>query len=485
VDAATGPDVVYVCAGTYTLAATVIVDVNITVVGEGAGVTTISGDGLVRIFDIQAPATTFALQDLTLIDGTTGPTGKGGAVQAAGAGMSVTATDVSFETNRAYGGGAIFADGDVTIDGGRLVYNGSSATLYGGAIYSQGGHVSITDATVGYNRATQPNSAGGAVQADSITITGSRVGYNEAGEKGGALSASTVTISRSSFGYNSLATASSLGGAVWSTSTDASDSSFGYNSAAGGGALASSGGITLHRNVFGYNTASLYGGAAYSTGSVIQADNNTLVGNTADGAGGGLMAGASIALANNTFTGNVAPVGRSVLSATLSTSGSIFADEGGGSCQVTNPQSGSGNLTLDDTCTGQLTTLAELALQPPTENGGPTQTIALGSESVAIDFDTTCLVAVDQRGYPRPFGEACDAGAYEFQPAPVQDPSQIPPAWLKATGRESQESTCPNGWAPSWAEWPGEGRGGFTCESSVVYDTTTATWLDKVGFTLS
>jgi len=68
-------------------------------------------------------------------------------------------------------------------------------------------------------------------------------------------------------------------------------------------------------------------------------------------------------------------------------------------------------------------------LQP---NGGPTQTIALGAGSSAIDF-TTCLQTTDQRGdgFPRPdpldtgATTKCDAGAYESQDPTTSDLSLI------------------------------------------------------------
>ena len=52
------------------------------------------------------------------------------------------------------------------------------------------------------------------------------------------------------------------------------------------------------------------------------------------------------------------------------------------------------------------------------DNGGPTQTMALGSDSAAIDYvpiSAGLCPATDQRGFPRPDdGEsACDVGAYE------------------------------------------------------------------------
>ena len=65
-----------------------------------------------------------------------------------------------------------------------------------------------------------------------------------------------------------------------------------------------------------------------------------------------------------------------------------------------------------------------LALQPLSDNGGPTMTRALGEGSVAIDQipKADCLNAdgaplkTDQRGEPRPAGDGCDVGAFEVQP---------------------------------------------------------------------
>jgi hypothetical protein len=72
----------------------------------------------------------------------------------------------------------------------------------------------------------------------------------------------------------------------------------------------------------------------------------------------------------------------------------------------------------------------ELNLDGLSSHGGPTATNALSSPSVAIDLIPTdnCVdadgvpLATDQRGEPRPYGEACDVGAVEWQPG---DPTGI------------------------------------------------------------
>lgn len=61
---------------------------------------------------------------------------------------------------------------------------------------------------------------------------------------------------------------------------------------------------------------------------------------------------------------------------------------------------------------------ADVALGPPADNGGPTQTLALPFPSPAIDAGTaTGTPPLDQRGRPR--HGAPDIGAYEREPDPL------------------------------------------------------------------
>jgi len=62
----------------------------------------------------------------------------------------------------------------------------------------------------------------------------------------------------------------------------------------------------------------------------------------------------------------------------------------------------------------------------------------------------------------------------------IASPEGAPPAWLQAYGRPTSASPCDDGWNPSWAEWPGGGRGGYTCERRVQY--TSGGWFALGGF---
>lgn len=57
---------------------------------------------------------------------------------------------------------------------------------------------------------------------------------------------------------------------------------------------------------------------------------------------------------------------------------------------------------------------------------------------------------------------------------------QIPPPWLRAYERPAASATCAEGWNPSWAMWPNEHTGGFTCESRMEY--VNGNWRERPGF---
>ena len=58
--------------------------------------------------------------------------------------------------------------------------------------------------------------------------------------------------------------------------------------------------------------------------------------------------------------------------------------------------------------------------------------------------------------------------------------SQVPAPWLKAIGR-TPDAECPEGTFPSWAQWPNDGTGGFTCEWREEYEGNFR-WTERPGF---
>lgn len=252
------------------------------------------------------------------------------------------------------------------------------------------------------------------------------------------------------------------GGGMYNTngSPTLSNLIFTNNSAVWGGGIANDNGShpTLKNITFSGNTTVSptilppSGGGIYNSASSPSLENVTFQDNSAEG-GGGIFnhVGSSPALVNVTFNGNTAEYGSAIMSrdlashpiltnvtmygnsatysvidgGTIATMGSLtiqnsilwgntggsIADIGPGTPQVSysiieGGYEGTGNLDVDP------------LLGPLQENGGFTQTMALGAGSPAIDaaHDADCP-ATDQRGVTRPQGDHCDIGAYEYQAA--------------------------------------------------------------------
>src|SRR5262249_9667847 len=123
------------------------------------------------------------------------------------------------------------------------------------------------------------------------------------------------------------------------------------------------------------------------------------------GAGGAIVnwsQNGTVNVTNSTFSGNRAGSGSSIASVGSSPgdiatkvrlTNSIVADGTGNGCDEHSVWiDGGGNLADDGSCGGTQVTNADLNLGALADNGGPTQTIALGPGSAAINA-ATCLQA--------------------------------------------------------------------------------------------
>ncbi len=422
-NAAPGTNTINVPPGDYTLtvtgasedaAATGDLDVlhgDVTIVGTGgAAMTTIHGSGD-RIFDV--PATGANPSALTL----SGLTLTGGGAVRFGAAVEVdTRTKLTLShdvvttnatTDGGRGAGVDYAPTD-TGSGYEMVVAGSTfsnnvtggATLQGasgGAIAwvpaGGTGALTVTDSTFTNNVATSTrigqNAFGGAIAADP--------GHGTVQIAGSAFTANSATNIQGTGGS---------GGAIWfvpETDTDSAltviNSTFTANSAAGSAGHGAGGAIQLEN---GAETATL--------------TNDTFSANTATGPGGALDNGGRLTPSNTIFWAN--------------TSGGAA-----GTCShpvvATGGTSGGYNIASDLTCglgaagdSGADPHLLALA-----DNGGPTQTMALGDASGALDkIPGSSCPAVDQRGVVRPQGGACDIGAFEaIAPPPLAPVAPIQP----------------------------------------------------------
>jgi hypothetical protein len=193
---------------------------------------------------------------------------------------------------------------------------------------------------------------------------------------------------------------------------------------------------TITDTTFSQNASSSAGGGLYYQGepssSATAFQNLTFSKNTADfggsiGEGGGIYFQGKFAetyfFTNITFYENRARGAGGAISrnnGNLIFQNSIFWD---------NDDETNGNISINDsivqsgcptgaTCSNIIT--ADPVLGTLTDNGGPTNTIAIGAGSSAIDAgnDASCTTT-DQRGFSRSQGASCDIGAYEFDSAPV------------------------------------------------------------------
>jgi predicted outer membrane repeat protein len=313
----------------------------------------------------------------------------------------LTLNETRLIDNHAAGqGGALcnFGSADITA----TLFKANTSNSHGGAIGNYGS-LSLTNSKIVSNTAS--DNGGGIDTTVALTVTGSTFVSNTAGWRGGGINnyIGTLAIVGSNFISN---TSHIYGGGLANDvgPTTVSGSTFSDNYGPSGGAIESSGALTLTNSTLSANRADTNGGGLEWTGSVMALLNDTIVSNTAGAQGG------------NIFVGG-APNAAITLKNTLVAFGSP------NNCDSTVATQGN-NLESANSC--GLSSVTDLhspnpRLGPLQDNGGPTWTHALQLGSPAIDTGTNSgCPATDQRGTHRPQdgdgnGTAtCDIGAYEY-----------------------------------------------------------------------
>ena len=222
-------------------------------------------------------------------------------------------------------------------------------------------------------------------------------------------------------------------------------------------------GCVFHGNRATYSEGPTPGGAIYNNpmGTVL-IENTTISRNSSQDLGGGIMNYGTVVAMNSTIAsnfvvttyGSVQAGGGIWNSGTVHSKNSIFA----GNSAPQGPDfygtlySDGFNLIQDTkdcvivaVTTGNLTDVDPL-LGPLQDNGGPTRTHALLSDSPAIENGSNYgAPGTDQRGVPRPQGLNVDIGAFEFQPSEpmfvaitVQSPTNV---WMQSWSRPGATRT--------------------------------------------
>jgi len=426
--------IIFALGGTVHLTASLpAITASVHILGSGAGPLTIDGGGQFQIFAVSSSAALVSIAGLTLANGS-GSDG-GGAIEEAAGSTSITVTNCTFAGNQATG--EVFGGGAILSFGGRLtvtdsVFSGNSApTSGGGAIFSDGtmnlngdSFIGNSAFTTGFSNVTR---GGGAILVDS----------------------GLAAIQNSTFTRNSTGNiAGGLGGAIFERAGSASvgNDSFTSNSAQIGGAIRlSTGALNIAGSTFAANSATIEGGAVsigtvpLLTSSAFIVD-STFVNNSASEDGGGLSLGGTVQLTNDTVYANSdnfpgqfgagirvgasgTTLDNTIVAANMAPGG-VESDIGGetipGSSYNIIGDSGSSTGLTNGTSGNRLG--VNPGLLPLGNYGGPTQTMLPAAGSPAINAGNTAFLTgqeSDQRGFNRTYGllgDFVDIGAVEVQP---------------------------------------------------------------------
>jgi fibronectin-binding autotransporter adhesin len=291
----------------------------------------------------------------------TGSVVNGGAISNSGASATITLTNCTLINNSA----AVFGAG----------------TVYGIGIYNDGGTVMLTDSALETNTATfyhdlEGNSYG------NIVFQGGGVFNNGSGE---------VNLNRCTLSTNFLP----VGGIA---------------SSEGGGILNNgAGSVNVLNSTLAFNTANFGGGIWNNANGAINLLYSTVAHNSAGSAGGisnvsGPFSVKSTIVAFNSATGsdpdvsgNFTSNGFNLISVDQNNGFNLLTDKKGGPGAALDPQFDFNDLA---------------------DNGGPTKTLGLLSNSPAINSGDPNAPPLDQRGYLR--SGTPDIGAFEFKGSPIR-----------------------------------------------------------------
>jgi len=308
------------------------------------------------------------------------------------------------------GGGLYIASGaTVTLSDSRVIAN--KAGDAGGGIYVDGGTLIIEETIISDNSAQTSGGGVGANNKATVQITGSEISGNTATTNGGGLSlvSTQATITRSTIADNQAGNRGGgidLSGAGTSVTLMASTVSGNMASGQGGGIYAG-GDLDVITSTVAQNMAGTNGGGlAVAPGRTIDILNSTIARNTATSDGGGLFLQDSIVtFVSSIIADNVSGV-----------SGPDIHDVGAESDIAASYSLIERDFGLVDNDAGNNIFDVDPQLDPNglADNGGPTLTLGLGSQSAAID--TGSGNDDDQRGAGI-VRDVRDIGAVEFQGA--------------------------------------------------------------------
>ncbi len=411
---------------------------SLTIAGAGPSATSIDARALGdRVLQIGATAPAVTVSQLTITGAHALPRQDGGAIDNAG---TLALTGDTLTANHA-------GDGATGVGMGTAAGPGGDGGT-GGAVHNTG-TLAVTNTTVSAN----VGGAGGVGSAGGLNTTPVIAGSGGAGGAGGiANEGGTVTISASTIAANHAGAggAGGMGGSIELMMSTPLPGGAGGTGGGGGGVANDGGTLTVVNSTIAGNLAGA-GGSGGHDGPGLGPDPPAADGGFGGHGGGILLLAGTANVVQTTISANAAgPPGTadfgghdgaagsgggflSFIALGSTIQNSIVAGNLGTDCGGAPATDGGHDLTgAAAGCPGVRT---DPLLGPLQDNGGPTQTMALGPGSPAVDqvpASGAGCPPTDQRGIARPQFAACDIGAYEVAPPPVT--GSPPPLQMQPPG---------------------------------------------------
>jgi parallel beta-helix repeat protein len=386
---------------------TVSINQSVTVSGPGANLLTIHGNNAGEVIYVNPPSgSPVTLSGMTITGG--GGLNGVGVYENTGV-LTLANCTITGNTSVALVGlacaGGVVSGGSLIVDS--CTISGNSTTGPGGGIHSLSGNTIIRNSTIANNVSANNGGSnygngGGIYSLGNILVQNSTIANNStSGSGGGILGFANILVENSTISGNS---ASVRGGGIY---------------------FYASSYLTARNTTITSNLAvGLGGGISAGTNGNVFVQNCTVVSNTAHGGPGGGICRISgtnpITLDSSIVAGNVMNIYNTP--GDLGSSGTITANY----CAI-GVTSGVGNFVGDATTNSLLG--SNFLLGTLSNNGGPTQTIALLAGSPCLDAGSNpATLTTDQRGtgFPRMVGSAVDIGAYEADAAAPTSSGSFP-----------------------------------------------------------
>jgi hypothetical protein len=416
-------DTISIAAGTYS--ERLIIGINLTLMGAGAGSTIIDGANGGTVITVNGGATV-SLSGLTIQKGTSS---YGGGINNSAGSLALNNVVVTSNTATVNGAGMYTGAGTVTTISnssikGNTIDSSSVRAVSGGGIYNQGSLIidrSIIDSNLAKTELSSHNTLGNGASANgggidnlgTLTVTSSSVINNTAAYPDAAAPSACPGGGGSLPAGDCFGTAAgggianeSAGMLTLTNSTVSGNNVTTYDGNGLGGGILNAGTVGLTNSTIGANSVAVYVGPAgalsYAYGGGLAVENSA-----------SLVSLQATILANNTLSpGNNAgnPLSGPDCSTNFASAGTSVNSQGYNLIRDTS------NCSIGGNTTGNIAGQDPL-LGPLQNNGGPTLTQLPGSGSPAIGAVATGCPSTDQRGFARP-ATHCTIGAVEVQVAP-------------------------------------------------------------------